>query len=142
MKSIVDRAFLDTNVLIYLYSVDEPEKREAARELVAKEGVDFVVSTQVLGEFSNVLIRKFGHTPSNVELCLKDFADSFEIYSVQIKTIYQALSIRGCERFSFWDSMILSAALESGCSLLFSEDLQHNQQIRGSLTIVNPFVDV
>jgi predicted nucleic acid-binding protein len=142
MKSTADRAFLDTNVLIYLYSVDETGKREAARKLVAKEGVDFVVSTQVLGEFSNVLIRKFGHTHSNVELCLKDFADSFEIYSVQPETIYQALSICERERFSFWDSMILSAALESDCSLLLSEDLQHNQQVRKRLTILNPFVEI
>ncbi len=53
----------------------------------------------------------------------------------------QTLKIAEKYGFSFWDSMIVAAALNNHCSLLYSEDLQHSQTIEGRLKIVNPFVD-
>ena len=134
--------FLDTSVLVY--SVDEgvPEKRQRARELVAQSltNASGCISYQVVQETVNVLTGKFGTPLDRVRRLL----DEVLIPLWQINptgSLYQsAISLRSQHSLSFYDSLIVAAALEAGCTRLYSEDLQHGQQIQ-RLTILNPFVN-
>jgi predicted nucleic acid-binding protein len=137
-----DKYFIDTNVLIYSFDTQSPAKREIAQNLIAAalEKGTGVISYQVIQEFLNAATRKFA-----VPLKLKDakrFLDTVleplcEVFS-SAELYHQALEIADEWRFSFYDSLIVAAALEAECKALYSEDMQDNQTIRG-LTIRNPF---
>ena len=137
-----DKYFIDTNVLIYSFDASRPAKRETARNLIAEaleEGTG-VISYQVIQEFLNAATRKFA-----VPLKLNDaerYLDTAlepicEVFS-SAELYHLALEIADEWRFSFYDSLIVAAALEAECKVLYSEDLQDNQTVRG-LTIRNPF---
>lgn len=133
-----DRYFIDTNILIYLYSKEQDKQRKIIALL--KQNKIFVISTQVIGEFCNVLIRKFNCKKEDIEIAIKDFKKNFELVLITPDTIEKALSINEIYKYSFFDSMVISAALEANCSLLYSEDMQHNQIIENKLTIINPVI--
>ena len=133
--------FLDSNVLVY--SVDDrfPEKRQKAMELVSRSVIEGTgcISFQVVQETLNVLIGRLGTPVGQIRVLMDDvLSPLWQVYPSA--TLYQdAISIQGRYGFSFYDSLIVAAALEAGCTRLYSEDLQHGQQIQ-RLTIVNPFI--
>ena len=131
--------FLDTNVLLYLYSEDEPERRARARELVM-DGTGPWVSTQVLSEMANVLHRKFGVAYPNIVLALNEIRAVCAVHQVTPETIALALSLAERYRYAYYDSLILAAALECGCQELASEDMQNGFVVDSRLTIRNPFM--
>jgi predicted nucleic acid-binding protein len=140
MQDNRNKVFIDSNVLIYAYSNSEQVKQQIARQIV-KENYT-VISTQVLQEMSNTLYRKFMVDYSFIKETLQEcIYSNNEVYTNQQYTILKACDIAERYQFSFYDSLIISAALESHCDILYSEDLQHNQVIDGVLTIKNPFVD-
>jgi predicted nucleic acid-binding protein len=132
-----DKVFLDTNILIYGYSEDEPDKRQRASECV-RSGEAWI-STQVLNETINVLKRKFSLEYSQIQNTVRELSEQFEIALVSVNTIEIALNLAERYRYSYFDSLILASACETGCQILYSEDLQDGQQIDNQLTIVNPF---
>ncbi len=126
--------FFDTNILIYAYTSDP--KRDRARDALADGGV---ISAQVLNEFTSVLRRKYAKTWQEIEIAIGDARDRFEeIVPLTVKTHSSALSLARDHGFSFYDALIVAAAIEAKCEVLFSEDMQHGRVI-GGLTIVNPF---
>ena len=131
------KIFLDTNVLVYLYSSDEPEKRAVAIKLTEQN--DPVVSTQVLSELANTLSRKFRLSYDVVAQAVTEVQDSCAVLPVMPETIVQVLSFANKYQYSYYDSLILAVALSAGCTTRFTEDMQHGQVIEGSLTINNPF---
>ena len=131
--------FLDTNVLLYLYSEDEPERRARARELVM-DGTGTWVSTQVLSEMANVLHRKFGVAYPNIVLALNEIRAVCAVHQVTPETIALALSLAERYRYAYYDSLILATALECGCQELASEDMQNGFVVDSRLTIRNPFM--
>ena len=131
--------FLDANVLLYLYSEDEPERRARARELVM-DGTGTWVSTQVLSEMANVLHRKFGVAYPNIALALNEIRAVCAVHQVTPETIALALSLAERYRYAYYDSLILAAALECGCQELASEDMQNGFVVDSRLTIRNPFM--
>lgn len=134
-----DRRFLDTNVVLYLYSEDEPEKKAAAVSLA--RGMERAwVSTQVLSEMANVLRRKHGLDYLNIAAALGEVCAACNVHVVSAETIASALRLGERYRYSYFDSLILAAALECGCDTLCSEDMQNGQIVESRLTIRNPFV--
>jgi predicted nucleic acid-binding protein len=132
------RAFFDTNVLVYLYSIDEPEKRNLAlKQVDAAE--NRWVSTQVLSELSNTLRRKFDQEYDVITRVIDEVIAPFQVMVIQPDTIRHALNLAQVYRYSYYDSLILAAALEQSCHFLYSEDMQHEQVIEQSLVILNPF---
>ena len=129
--------FLDTNIVVYLYSADEPEKRAAALKLIEQNSP--IVSTQVLSELANTLSRKFRLSFDVVAQAVTEIQDSCTVLPVMPETISQALSLANKYQYSYYDSLILASALLAGCDMLFTEDMQHGQVIENSLTICNPF---
>ncbi|HLP88770.1 MAG TPA: PIN domain-containing protein [Nostocaceae cyanobacterium] len=132
-----DRVFLDTNILIYGYSQDEPDKQQRAFECV--QSGDVWISTQVLNETINVLKRKFLLEYSQIRAVVEEFTKQFEIAIVSVTTIETALNLAERYQYTYFDSLIVASALEVGCQILYSEDLQDGQQIDHQLTIINPF---
>jgi predicted nucleic acid-binding protein len=141
MTARVDRVFLDTNVLVYLFDEGEPEKQEQAKaRLAAEKGAgELVVSTQILQELYNALTRGKDPIllPDDAEAAVRDAA---ELTVVQVDTtlILAAIGRSRRSKISFWDSLVVEAALAAGCSRILTEDLNHDQSF-GALRIDNPF---
>jgi predicted nucleic acid-binding protein len=132
-----DKYFVDTNVLIYCYTVTEPDKQLKARQIVAPGGR--VLSTQVLQEMANTLRRKFKKEWLEINATLHEVSSQFLVHRNSTDTINKAISIADRYGYSFYDSLIIAAALETNCSILYSEDMQAGQVIAGVLTIRSPF---
>ncbi len=134
------RAFVDTNVLVYLHDVDEPVKQTRAVALLeGPDGADLVVSTQVLEELYATLTRKRGHARSavDVEAAVKAAA-ALPVVQIDVPLIFDAITLSRRHDLNFWDALIVCSALAGGCSRLLTEDLQHGQTF-GSLVVENPF---
>jgi len=137
-----DRAFFDTNILLYPLQENAPEKREQAHLLLARYAPQQgVISYQVLQEFCNACFKRFSPEPrrERVQGLLIGLLEQYEVVPWSPALLPVALDIRYRYRYSWYDSLILAAAIESKCETLYSEDMQHMQKIDG-LTIVNPFV--
>ena len=131
------KTFLDTNVVVYLYSSDEPDKKAAALAVIEKERP--VVSTQVLSELANTLSRKFALPLNVVTRAVEEVRDACTVVTIMPDTILRALALAQHYHFAYYDSLILAAALSTNCDMLATEDMQHGQLIERTLTIRNPF---
>lgn len=132
-----DSVFFDTNILVYAHTDLDILKQSVAQKLIAAN--QSFISTQVLQELGNTLNRKFKHTWNDVAKVLIDATANNSLYINVENTIRQACQIAARYGFSFYDSMIVSAALESNCTTLYSEDLHDGQVIDGKVTVKNPF---
>ena len=132
--------FLDTNVFVYLFDETAPGKRQVADSLVQRGLADGrgCISYQVIQETTNVLVGRLGATPEQMRKLMDDVL--FPLWRVDpSRTLYRrGLDVRARYGFSVYDSLIVAAALDAGCSTLYSEDLQHGQRIE-ELTSVDPF---
>ncbi len=132
-------AFLDTNVLVYRLDAKAPAKQQRAMSLSAAlfQSNEAVISTQVLQEFYNVATGKL-RVPSEV---VENIARTFvmgRVVQVASPIIFSAMQRHANGQFSFWDALIVEAALSAGCKTLYSEDMQHGLVLDG-ITIENPF---
>lgn len=134
---MIDRAFLDTNVLVYAV-VDHACTPQALTAVAASR----VTSVQVLNEFANVARRKFGRSPKEIRAVTRDLRDAIEIVPLTVALHDEALDLFERYALSMYDSLVVAAALGAGCDCLFSEDLQHGQLFEGRLRVENPFRSV
>jgi predicted nucleic acid-binding protein len=133
------KAFLDTNIIIYGYSQDEPGKQRRARECA--QANQSWISTQVLNETINTLKRKFSLDYRQIGAVVDELSQQSQIAVVSLDTIRKALEVAQRYQYSYFDSLIIASALEAGCDRLYSEDLQDGQKIDNVLTLINPFID-
>ncbi len=136
--------FLDTNILIYALDEANPAKQQIAAQLVREAIVSGrgIISIQVVQEFLNVARSKFKQ-PMTIEQCRGHILNVLGPLCAQfpsMSTIDSALLLVEETGYHFYDALIVTAAIESGCHTLYSEDLQHGRKI-GTLTILNPFVE-
>ncbi len=133
--------FLDTNVLVYLFDADAPSKQKRAREILDKQvrGGQALLSTQVLQEFYVTVTRKLASPldEKTAEQAVRDLA-SLPMVQLDSALILAAIARSREDRFSFWDALIIQAALSGGAQRLYSEDMQDGRMIEG-LRIENPF---
>jgi predicted nucleic acid-binding protein len=127
------KPFFDTNVFIYLITVDA--KAEKAETLLRAGGV---VSVQVLNEFASVASRKYKLTWPEVREALDAIRKACEVVPLTVVIHEAGLAIAEKYGFSFYDSLILAAAVESKCRTVYSEDMQDGQVVQGVI-IRNPF---
>lgn len=137
------QSFIDTNILVYAMEPYPSPKKDRAKAIMegALSARDGVISFQVVQEFLSVALRKFRppmsaeEAHSYLERVLMPLCAVFPgeaLYS-------EALSIVEETGWSFYDSLMVSAALAAGCGVIFTEDLQHGRRIRGA-EIRNPFL--
>ena len=136
--------FIDTNVFIYqLEALDE--RKAAIADKIIRDGIasgNACISFQVIQETLNTVIRK-AEVPLDRESAgsyLENVLAPLFRVPATIDLYERALDIQARYRYSFYDSLIIGAALIGGCSRIYTEDLQHGQRIEG-LTIHNPFAD-
>jgi predicted nucleic acid-binding protein len=130
------KVFFDTNVPIYAIALGDP-RMDWAQQLLAQGGM---VSVQVLNEFAAVARKKTNMPWSEVRLAL----ESVKVLCpnplpITIDSHKEALAIAEKYGFRIYDALIVASALEAGCTILYSEDMQDGQVIDSKLTIRNPF---
>jgi len=136
------RSFFDTNVLVYLFDEDSPKKKAKAQVLLEleSEAGRAVLSTQVLQEFFVTVTRKLASPLplDEAEKVVRDFA-KLPITQTDFSLIMAAIERIRLSGFSFWDALIVEAALASSATRLYTEDLKHGQVI-GGMRVENPFL--
>lgn len=141
----MSRIALDTNILAYLAGVtrntDDHSKVERTRQLIDRLAlqVRLVAPVQALGELFVVLLRA-GSPREQARSLMIDFASAFATAPSLPSTALAAADLAVDHQLQFWDSIIVCAAADAGCTLLLSEDMQHGFVTRG-LTVVNPLSD-
>ena len=132
--------FLDTNILVYAVTDDDPRKREIAIDLIThalEVNHDGCISTQVLQEFCNTMYKKTKRTRQEIDALLDGFRDLLKA-DVTIDLVRYAIDVKEEYGIQFYDALIVSTAEKLGCTEIVSEDLNPDQTYRG-MTVVNPF---
>ena len=132
-----DKFFIDTNILIYFYTSTEESRRNTLEKLL--NDATLVISTQVLNEFTNVLLKKFKIPHDEIASLLNELSKWCSVYVVQLPTIIHTLHVIHKYKISYFDGLMVAAALECDCNIMYSEDLHHGLIVEGSLQIINPF---
>ena len=132
--------FLDTNVFVYLFDETDDYKREIAERLIhgALRNNTSCISYQVVQETINVITQKLNASPERARQMLEHVL--LPLWRVNpTQTLYRrCLNLQTRYSLSFYDSLIVAAAIDADCKTLYSEDMQHGQKIEG-ITITNPF---
>lgn len=138
-----DKAFVDTNILVYAHDRTTGPKHERARALVDRlwKSESGAISTQVLQELCVSMRRKAAHALSVEET--KRLIEDYMAWDIVVDTaesVVEALGIESRYKISFWDALIIQAAESSGAAILYSEDLADGQSY-GSVRVVNPLIE-
>ena len=136
------KSFVDSNVVVYLFDQDSPKKKAAAQRILQTEASvgNILLSTQVLQEFYVTVTRKLAK-PLKPETALEAVTrfSAFPLVIVDMTLILSAIRRSQKDSISFWDSLVIDAALKGGAQRLWSEDLQHGRMVNG-MRIENPFL--
>lgn len=135
------RVFFDTNVLVYAFAKNAGDRRLEAIELIlgAVANDEPVISTQVMSELVNVLLRKAvpSMSPSQVERLLERLTP-LEVIEPSRNSVLDALRLMQREQLSWWDALMVESAIRSRCEILYTEDMQHGR-VYESTRLINPF---
>lgn len=139
---MTDKYFLDTNVFVYSFDEGNPTKRERSIALIQEAlmtGMG-VISTQVVQEFLKIATQKFSvpMKPDDSKVYLRLVLNPLCQVYPNLALFETCLDLQNETRYSFYDSLILASAQQGGCDILYSEDLQDGQDVRG-VKIVNPY---
>lgn len=140
IKSAEGKVFFDSNILVYYADENDARKQKIATALI-KDAIDSgngVISTQCLQEFYNVVTKKLLCDKERAKEMVKMFSENISVAKISVPLILSAVDISIKSQFSFWDSLIISAANDTGCATVYSEDLSDQQIIAGA-KIQNPF---
>jgi predicted nucleic acid-binding protein len=134
------RSFFDTNILVYADDKAAPAKQRRALDLVAehRRAGTGVVSLQVLQEYFVTVTRKLRVDPRIARRKVELLAE-FDVAAPEVADILAAIDLHRLHGFSFWDALVLRAAKQAGCRVVFSEDMQEVREVDG-VHIVNPFL--
>ncbi len=138
-----DKYFLDTNIFVYSLDPVDPRKARIAEELVTR-GVGSrmgVISYQVVQEFMNVSLRQFKATMTVAELELYFFKVLLPMMTIPSSSglFLEGLRLQAAGQIAWYDSLVVAAAIQGGCEVFYSEDMQHGRRF-GDLVIQNPFL--
>jgi predicted nucleic acid-binding protein len=137
---MTDRIFLDTNLWIYLQDGSSGDKSQRVSDLIRDNAGIILISTQVLGELYHVMTRKKIASPQAAGQVVRDLLEDFPVLNIDPPNVKKALEINLRYGYTYWDSLILATALLANCTIVYSEDMQHNQLVESQLRIVNPFI--
>ena len=138
--------FLDTNIFVYAFLASEPLKRAKAVELIETSlgSGRGCISYQVVQEFADVARKKFATclSASDCQAFIDAAMQPLMRVASSTELVHTAMNLQDELKYSFYDCLMLAAALEAGADTLYTEDLQHWQLVHGTLRIVNPFLGV
>jgi len=132
-----DKITLDSNILIYAFADNNDFRKSIAKDIIAKCNI---ISIQAVNETSYILLKKFKLPKEQLEQVIQFIKNKFIISNLTTNILDQTIILCKKYNFSFWDSMMIAAALDNHCSIIYTEDLSHDQFIENRLRIVNPFI--
>lgn len=136
-----DKYFIDTNIWVYANDHSDSLKQQRAKEIIIQGLYDdnIVISTQVISEFFVTVTKKISKKLS-IEKAKKEILllKNIEIAEIDYQSILQAIEMMHRHQLSYWDSLIIVAAQNSRCSVIYSEDMNPGKIMDG-LRIQNPF---
>ena len=112
-------------------------KHQQALTVISQSGV--MLSTQVVNEVCNNLLRKAGYTEQEIRQTVENFQQRYPIHSVTLNEACQASELRESFSLSYWDSLVVASAIAADCRIIYSEDMHNGLNING-LQLINPFV--
>ena len=119
----------------------DSQKSSIAKEIINENIEQICLSTQVLNEICINLLKKANYSEEEIKKLISNLDNVYEIYPIKVEDCLKASEIRDKFYISYWDSLVIASALNNGCSILYSEDMQHNQIIEDQLKIINPFLN-
>ena len=129
-------AFADTNIVVYAFAQDDA-KIAIAEDILEKQPT---ISVQVVSEFLNVCRIKLGMDVPTRHKLAQELIAGCNVVPLETRVVEKAMEVEAQGQISYWDALIVAAALLSGCDTLYTEDLQPGRTFDGQLTVVNPFV--
>lgn len=133
------RIAIDTNILVYAEGINDQARRDGAREIVQRlPRANTFVPVQALGELFHVLTRKGRWSGEAARAAVLGWRDAFAPIETTHDILLSAMDLASDHQLRIWDAIILSAAAETGCRLLLSEDLQDGFTWHG-VSVTNPF---
>jgi predicted nucleic acid-binding protein len=134
------KVFIDSNIFIYA-KVEQPDSHnhELAKKFLKELEGDIIISIQVLNEFYNVLDR-YKIADMTIQENINDLLKDVPLETITFDTIKLCWEIKIKYKYSYYDSLIIASALENDCSVLYTEDMHHEQLIEKKLKIINPFL--
>ncbi|MBA7552562.1 hypothetical protein ES705_45130 [subsurface metagenome] len=133
------KIMFDTNIWIYYYT--ETEKSLIIEKILIENFSDLLITSQILGEFYNVITRKIMKSKKDAQQIISEELTMFPVIKIGKNEVLRAIEVSIKYEFSYWDSLVIASALENGCEILYSEDMQHNQIIEDKLKIKNPYIE-
>ena len=134
-------AFVDTNIWVYAHLAAPGDTRHAIALKLVESAGERVISPQVVAEYYSVMLRN-SRSDAWIAANLRAMFARTRLQPANGAVVESALALRARYGFSFWDCQIIAAALQAGCSTLFTDDLQHGQVLEARLKVVNPFAAV
>jgi len=134
-----DRIFLDTNIIVYSLLQNGSQKHgKALAAMGSVQGTYIFISTQVINELY-VTLLKHNLQEKDIEIRIRKILSLYNVTAVTLSIVELGWKLRKKYACSYWDSLIIASALDSNCSVLYTEDLRHGQIIEKKLKIINPF---
>ena len=134
-----DKYFIDSNILIYAHTMQDEKKKAIAHQILSLNQ-EVLLNTQVINESINVFIKWFNISFVQIQKIVEEIIYYLPVRAIDENTIRLGLKIHNKYHYSYYDALIISSAVQNECSVLYSEDLHHNQKIENTLTIINPFL--
>ncbi|MBS1500416.1 MAG: PIN domain-containing protein [Bacteroidetes bacterium] len=132
----MNKIFIDSNIVLYILDVDQHKSSIAQKILLSRP----LISAQILTEVANVCKRRFKYSKEQVLSLWSDLLMDCVCVETGATTFFTGVALSKKYDFQVYDSLIVAAALNADCEVLYSEDMQHGMVIENKLTIVNPFV--
>ena len=129
--------FIDSNIWLYAFTDGDLQKKDIAQALIKTNQP--IVSVQVINEICVNLIKQANFPETQISQLIETFYQKYDVVELHKSLLLSASQLRQQYKFSFWDSMIVAAALAGEVKILYSEDMQHGLVIRETLEIINPF---
>lgn len=136
-----DKVFIDSNIWLYAL-IDEQNSDDESKHILAKnlllENDNIEISTQVVNEVAINLMRKANKDNDYIFEFIQDLISTYTVHSQTSAELITATILRLNYSFSYWDSLIVASAINNGCTILYTEDMQDGLRVHDKLVIINP----
>jgi predicted nucleic acid-binding protein len=137
-SSAADLCFTDSNLWLYAFiAQQDPNKAAKAQYIIQND--DICLSSQVVNEVCSNLLRKASYDEVRLQQVIARFYFAYRVIDLDEQILLAASDLRLKYKFSFWDGVIVAAALAANATILYSEDMHDGLLVENKLRIVNPF---
>ncbi|MBF0228780.1 MAG: PIN domain-containing protein [Desulfamplus sp.] len=137
---MTEKIFIDTNILVYAFLENDKAKHNRSKQLFSEIiGKEVFISIQVISEIYSAL-SKNGIVHEAISEYIYELEKDINVCPINFSIITKCLFLKKRYGYSYWDSLILASSLESGCEIIYSEDMQHGQVIEKKIKIINPYL--